>query len=37
MSRQRTADRLTWLATLLAAVASAAGLLAAGLYRDAPF
>lgn len=37
MNRLRTADRLTWLATLLAAVASTAGLLAAGLYRDAPF
>lgn len=37
MNRLRIADRLTWLATLLAAVAAAAGLLAAGLYRDAPF
>lgn len=37
MNRLRIADRLTWLATLLAAVAAAAGLLAAGVYRDAPY
>lgn len=37
MNRLRIADRMTWLATLLAAVAAGAGLLAAGLYRDAPF
>ncbi len=37
MNRLRIADRLTWVATLLAAGAAAAGLSAAGLYRDAPF
>lgn len=37
MNRLRIADRLTWLATLLAVVAAAAGLFAANLYRDAPF
>ncbi len=37
MNRLRVADRLTWVAALLAAAAAAAGLVAAGLYRDAPF
>lgn len=33
----RVADRLTAVGTFLAAIVAAAGLLAAGLYRDAPF
>ena len=33
----RMADRLSWVAGVLAALAAAAGLFVAGLYRDAPF
>jgi hypothetical protein len=37
MNRLAIADRLAWIAALLAAVAAAAGLGIGGLYRDVPF
>jgi hypothetical protein len=37
MNRLAIADRLAWIAALLAGVAAAAGLGIGGLYRDAPF
>jgi hypothetical protein len=37
MNRLAIADRLAWIAVLLAAVAAAAGLGIGGLYRDVPF
>lgn len=37
MNQLAIADRLAWIAALLAAVAAAAGLGIAGLYRDVPF
>ena len=37
MTYARIGDRLSWIAALFATLAAAAGLLVAGLYRDAPF
>ena len=37
MDALKIADRLSWIAGVLAAIAAGAGLFVAGLYRDAPF